>query len=111
MDKKRIADLLSFSTAKMQKVNLFESSKMFCDLYCFEPGQDQPLHTHEGSDKIYFVLEGDGIFTVGDQTQVMRAGETTCAWSGQPHGVNNSSSNRLTCLVFMAPHPNPKLPR
>ena len=52
----------AFNEQKMQKVNLFETERMFCDLYCFEPGQEQKTHTHAGADKIYYVLEGRGTF-------------------------------------------------
>ncbi|MFT5475087.1 MAG: hypothetical protein ACI8Y8_000416, partial [Planctomycetota bacterium] len=30
-----------FRPEKMQKVNLFETDQMFCDIYCLEPGQAQ----------------------------------------------------------------------
>ncbi len=108
MDVKKISETVRFDGRKMLKINLFESSRMFADVYCLEPGQHQPLHTHEGSDKIYYVLEGKGSFTVGGKTRELGAGEITCAWSGEPHGVENTSGTRLTCLVFIAPHPKPK---
>jgi len=107
MDVKKVSEVLRFNPEKMQKVNLFESNRMFCDIYCLEPDQEQALHDHKGNDKIYFVLEGRGSFTVGEETQILQQGETTCAWAGEPHGVKNTSENRLICLVFMAPHPQP----
>lgn len=110
VDVKSISKLIRFHPGKMQKVNLFESNRMFCDLYCLTPGQQQALHRHDGSDKIYCVLEGEGSFTVGDETKLLRTGEVTCAWSGEPHGVENRSSARLICLVFMAPHPKADRP-
>lgn len=27
-----------FEAAKLQKINLFETERFFCDLYCLEPG-------------------------------------------------------------------------
>ncbi len=108
MDKKRITELARFSSEKMQKVPLFESARMFCDIYCLEAGQQQRVHSHAGNDKIYFVVEGEGAFTIGGETRLLESGEITCAYSGEPHGVENTSDARLTCLVFMAPHPRPK---
>ena len=49
-----------FADEKFQKVNIFDSPRMFCDIYCFEPGQEQTLHSHEDNEKIYYVLEGNG---------------------------------------------------
>ncbi|MBI4446259.1 MAG: cupin domain-containing protein [Acidobacteria bacterium] len=107
MDKKNVQVAGRFSSKKMQKINLFESRRMFCDLYCMEPGQSQAIHSHEGSDKIYFVLEGEGKFSVAGEDAVLGVGDLICAFSGQPHGVENLSQGRLVCLVFMAPHPKP----
>ena len=107
MEIKQVWDLLQFRPEKMQKVNLFESPRMFCDIYCFEPGQEQKVHSHRGNDKIYHVLKGRGRFTVGDDTRTMEEGETTWAPSGEPHGVLNHSGEPLICLVVMAPHPKP----
>src|SRR2546425_2454809 len=65
MDAKDVFTQKAFNEQKMQKVNVFETERMFCDLYCFEPGQEQKTHTHAGADKIYYVLEGRGTFHIG----------------------------------------------
>lgn len=100
-----LEDLRAFDPGKMRKNNLFETSRFFCDLYCLEPGQAQAPHTHEGSDKIYVVLEGEGTFRVGDGQEALEAGQAVLAGSGEVHGVTNEGPDRLVCLVFMAPHP------
>ena len=64
MDSKPIKEAISFSEEKMQKNALFDSPRLFYDLYCLLPGQSQKVHAHEGSDKVYYVLEGTGRFTV-----------------------------------------------
>ncbi|RMF87380.1 MAG: cupin domain-containing protein [Nitrospinota bacterium] len=94
-----------FAPEKFQKVNLFDSPRMFCDLYCFEPGQEQKLHLHAHSDKIYYVLEGEGLFRIGEEEKVLSAGMATMAPPGVEHGVRNTGRERLTLLVFMAPKP------
>ena len=58
MEIKQVWDLTRFRPEKMQKVNLFETPRMFCDIYCLEPGQEQKVHSHRGNDKIYHVLKG-----------------------------------------------------
>ena len=94
-----------FSGEKFQKVNLFESPRMFCDIYCFEPGQEQALHGHAAADKIYYVLEGRGDFSVGGETRELGPGFAVLCPPGDEHGVVNTSDARLVVLVFMAPHP------
>ncbi|MCS6859980.1 MAG: cupin domain-containing protein [Abditibacteriales bacterium] len=95
-----------FSAEKMQKVNLFDTPRMFCDLYCFAPGQEQKVHTHPKEDKVYFVLEGHVTFRIGDEERTVGAGHAVLAPMGVPHGVRNDSDVPAVLLVFMAPNPN-----
>lgn len=103
---KKISEAIQFAPDKMKKNGLFETERLFCDIYCFEPGQAQSPHTHEGSDKIYFVVEGRGLFRIGEDERELREGEITIATSGQRHGVSNPGPGRLILLVFMAPKPS-----
>lgn len=102
--------LRGFDPAKMRKANVFQTSRFFCDLYCLEPGQAQAPHTHDGSDKVYVVLEGEGTFQVDHDSESVEAGHAVFAPAGAVHGVVNEGPERLVCLVFMAPHPKPAAP-
>ena len=95
-----------FAAEKMQKVNLFETGQMFCDVYCLEPGQQQKPHAHAGATKFYYVLEGSGEIQIGDQTRTLTRGELAYAGPAEVHGVANTSTERLVLLVAMAPNPN-----
>ena len=53
-----LADVQQFTGDKMKKNNVFETERFFCDIYCFEPGQEQKGHVHGEQDKVYIVLEG-----------------------------------------------------
>ena len=105
MDRKLVKEAVSFSGEKMQKNALFDSPNLFYDLYCLLPGQAQKVHAHEGSDKVYYVLEGTGRFTVGDEESDLGQGNAVIARSGEPHGVRNESGENLVLLVTMAPRP------
>jgi quercetin dioxygenase-like cupin family protein len=95
----------SFLPEKFQKVSLFETERMFCDVYCFEPGQEQAAHKHQGADKIYYVLEGKGRVQIGAERRDLVPGMAAHANSGEEHAVENPGPDRLVMLVFMAPHP------
>ncbi len=101
----KVSNALQFAQEKMKKNNLFETDRMFCDLYCFEPGQSQPVHSHEGSDKVYFVLRGKGLFQIGGEERQLEKDEMALAPSGESHGVSNPGPDQLVLLVFMAPKP------
>lgn len=106
MELRELATMERFSNEKFQKVNLFETPRMFCDLYCFEPGQLQSAHTHRGSDKIYVVLEGHAELTVGSERGEVRAGSAVLIPPGAEHALRNPGPERLVVLVFMAPKPS-----
>ena len=100
-----LADHQQFSSDKMKKNNLFQTERFFCDVYCFEPGQEQQGHVHGHQDKVYIVLEGQGMFQVGAERQVLGVGQGTLAPAGEEHGVKNHTHHRLKVLVFVAPNP------
>ncbi len=101
-----LRDHEQFSSEKMKKNNLFQTPRFFCDIYCFEPGQEQKGHVHGDQDKVYLVLEGEGTFKVGAQDQVLGPGQGTMAPAGQEHGVRNHTTQQLKVLVFVAPNPS-----
>ncbi|MBI4488993.1 MAG: cupin domain-containing protein [Deltaproteobacteria bacterium] len=103
---KNISEAIQFGGDKMKKNGLFETERLFCDLYCFEPGQAQAPHIHEGSDKIYFVVKGRGLFQIGQEERELQEDEIAMASSGHRHGVSNPGPERLVLLVFMAPKPS-----
>jgi len=100
-----LSDYHQFSFEKMKKNNIFQTQRFFCDVYCFEPGQEQKGHVHSDQDKVYLVLEGQGKFKVGTDERVLGPGQGTMAPAGEPHGVFNHTSVRLKVLVFVAPNP------
>ena len=101
----KVKESAAFSSEKMKKVSLFDTDNFFCDVYCLQPGQFQKVHSHDGPDKVYYVLEGKGMVTVGSEERELVADEITLAPSGQDHGVKNNSDENLVLLVFMAPRP------
>ena len=88
---------------KFYKTTLWQGERVMVGMNCLEPGQTQQVHAHDGADKFYFVLEGEGRFTVGDEQTDAAAGTLVVAPSGIPHGVANTANERLSLLVAIAP--------
>ena len=105
MEVLNLESLVRLSDEKMQKIPLFDSEKYFCDLYCLKPGQDQRVHMHEESDKIYVVMRGSGLFHIGGEERELESGQAVIARPGEAHGVRNAGQQDLVLLVFMAPRP------
>jgi len=106
METREISDAVAFSEEKMKKNALFDSQHLFYDAYCLLPGQSQKVHAHEGSDKVYYVLRGEGRFTVGEEERNLGEGNAVIARAGDPHGVRNETQGNLVILVTMAPRPS-----
>jgi mannose-6-phosphate isomerase-like protein (cupin superfamily) len=103
MDAIDVQTMVRFGADKLQKVSLFHTDRSMVDLYCAEPGQAQKPHVHAGSDKLYYVLEGAGLFTLGEAERTAEPGTAVLAKAGVAHGVRNPGPGRLVCLVVVAP--------
>ncbi|MFN7914289.1 MAG: cupin domain-containing protein [Vicinamibacterales bacterium] len=92
----------------MGKSTLYQSPHLLVGLNAFEPGQSHALHAHAGMDKVYLVVEGEGLFLLQDAALPMRAGDLLVAPDGVPHGVENNSQGRLLVMAILAPGPAPR---
>ena len=101
----RVRDHVTIAAEKMAKVGLSSTARTQLDLYCVAPGQSQTPHRHAGEDKIYYVLEGAGRFSVGGVEERLVAGEAVVAEAGVEHGLVNDSTDLLLVLVVVAPPP------
>jgi len=97
-----------FNPEKMGKSTLFESDRMLVGLNSFEPGQEHKLHAHEGMDKVYQVLKGQGRFLLEGREMAMEPGSMLVAPSGVPHGIRNDGAERLVVLAILSPGPEKK---
>ena len=94
-----------YSPNKMGKSTLFCSDRIMVGLNAFEPGQEHAVHTHQGMDKVYQVIEGHGLLLgEGDEVPI-RAGDLLVAPEGVPHGIRNTGTERLLVLPILAPAP------
>ena len=101
----RLADHARFALDRMSKVALATTERAQLDLYCVAPGQSQSPHRHEGEDKIYYVIEGSGRFSVGGVEERLEPGEAIVAPAGVDHGLINDGAAVLLVLVVVAPPP------
>ncbi len=94
-----------FDAKKMGKGTIFRSERILVGTNSFEPGQEHALHAHEGMDKVYHVLTGEGLFLLEDREIPMHAGLMLVAPAGVPHGIRNTGAGRLVVLAVLAPAP------
>jgi quercetin dioxygenase-like cupin family protein len=101
----RPSDHADWRSDKMGKTTLFQSQRLLVGLNAFEPGQAHALHAHAGMDKVYQVVEGEGVFLLEGRELPAQAGDLLVAPEGVPHGIRNSGAGRLLVLAILAPAP------
>jgi len=104
----RPAEHAVYSADKMGKSTIFESTRLLVGLNAFESGQAHALHAHAGMDKVYSVLDGEGVFLLGGRRMLMKESDLLVAPDGVPHGVRNTGHGRLLVLAILAPNPGRK---
>src|SRR6266478_3987585 len=63
-------------------------------LAVIEQGGEQRIHSHQ-PEQVYFILEGSGLMTVGDETQRVGPGDCVFIPADQPHGLHNETGTAL----------------
>ena len=67
-----------------------------------DPGVSVGLHRHEGSEEIYWILEGRGLAR-DDEAQVeMNVGDALLCQDGHQHAIENPGPGVLKMLAVMA---------
>jgi quercetin dioxygenase-like cupin family protein len=103
---KRVSSLAKFSPDRMAKDTIVQGDSLFVGLNSFEPGQEHAAHAHKGQDKLYVILEGRGMVRVGEQTDLLSAGDAAFAPAGVVHSIRNPGPYRLVVMAVLAPPPH-----
>lgn len=88
------------------KAHAAETGGAFC---CIEstlpPGAGAPPHTHTREDEVFYVLEGELVFVIGDEAAPVRRGAGSFLFSprGQLHGFRNEGPGVARLLVLALP--------
>ena len=101
----KVKDHAKLQPDKMAKIALSTTTRAQLDLYCLAPGQAQKAHVHDDQDKICYVLEGRGTFTLDGTEETLEPGEAIVARAGASHGITNAGTSPLLVLVVVTPPP------
>ena len=105
MEHLHVEEAVEFSAAKRIRKKLLGSSRIVAELLCYEPGQSTPVHHHPQQDEVYYVLEGSGKISTGNngakqETQV-EPKSLIFVPAGTPHGL--VADSRMVVLFFKSP--------
>ena len=103
-----------------ESISLFEGDTFFCkvsakdtdgDMYIFESTRDKkggpPLHYHYAQDEWWYILKGEFLFKVGEQTFTAKAGDSVFGPRMVPHAF--AKTNEGIARVLMAFQPAGKM--
>ena len=98
------ADHDSGSVARFFDGDLIDPACPFAiGIYQMAADTVHPLHLHTHAAEFYYVLNGTGRFTIGDETFDGRAGLVTYMPIGMPHAIENTGSGPLDVLYCFNP--------
>jgi mannose-6-phosphate isomerase-like protein (cupin superfamily) len=67
-----------------------------------QPEGVQKVHSH-GPEQMYYLLEGEGAITVGNETEIVHAGDCIFIPSNTPHGLENTGASLLRYFSAASP--------
>ncbi len=97
-----IDEVAKFSKDRFGVELLHDSPNTRILLFCFEAGQELPVHSHDvESDVSICVLEGEGQFTGGEKDIPAKKGSLLVSPVSEPHGIK--AKTRMKVLVSITP--------
>ncbi|MDH3948058.1 MAG: cupin domain-containing protein, partial [Gammaproteobacteria bacterium] len=66
-------------------------------------GQQTHLHQHHKSEELYYITNGKGYMTLGEEQFEVTVGDTICISPGTPHCIKNIGTEALHILCMCSP--------
>ena len=66
-------------------------------------GQQTYLHQHHNSEELYYITNGKGYMTLGEEQFDVIVGDTICIPPGTPHCIKNIGTEALHILCMCSP--------
>ena len=101
----KINDIKEFSADKLLKKVPLSADKFVFNTYYFKPRQILPFHKHPASDELFYVVEGVGEFTVGNESVTVGPSSAVYGPANVFHGLVNSGDKDLVLISVQAPKP------
>ena len=96
-----LTKLTEFSKTQRVKKDICKTKMFNIVLVCLETGQEIPSRP-EPYDVCFYVIEGQGIFTVGDEQTNLKSGSLVFAPANVARGIK--STKRLSILGIQEAH-------
>jgi mannose-6-phosphate isomerase-like protein (cupin superfamily) len=68
-----------------------------------EPGSEQAVHSHEGREQVYVIIQGTGAMRVGEEVEEVSAGTAILVPPGADHSIRNIGEENLIYVSATSP--------
>jgi len=68
-----------------------------------QPGKTTTRHCHHKSEELYYILQGEGLMSLGDDQFEVKPQDTVCILPGTPHCIKNTGDAPLHILCSCSP--------
>ena len=67
------------------------------------PGKTTTRHCHHKSEELYYILQGEGLMSLGEEQFEVKPQDTVCILPGTPHCIKNTGDTPLHILCSCSP--------
>ena len=68
-----------------------------------EPGSEQAVHSHDGREQVYVIVQGTGAMRVGEEVEEVSAGAAILVPPGTDHSIRNIGEENLIYVSATSP--------
>jgi len=96
-----------FSPDDVHRETVFETANLWTEVLCFERNQTLGPITDDGSDAVFTIVAGEGVFVVDGRRKRLEQWGTVLVPAGAQVTVTNASADPLVVLLTASPPPSP----
>ena len=101
----KVNDIKEFNADKFIKKAPLTTEKFVFNTFFFKPRQILPFHKHPASDELFYIVEGVGEFTVGNESVTVGPTSSVYGPADVFHGLVNSGDKEMVVFSVQAPRP------
>lgn len=94
----KLADLIDYQSGQVVSKTLAQTPAVSITLFSLDAGEGISTHTTSG-DAMVQILDGEAEITIGDQTVIVKEGETVIMPADIPHGLEARQRFKMLLTV------------
>ena len=107
MENRNLKRFVHFSAEAIQRETVFETPRLWAEVLCFDRNQTLGPITDDGSDAVFTIIAGEGVFIVDGRRKRLEQWGAVLVPAGAQVTVTNASAEPLVVLLTAAPPPSP----